>query len=363
MIDLKKFRRDLHQIPELGFEEFKTQAYILNALDGLDCKIETVGTGTILYFDTNSPRTIAFRADIDALPIEEETGLGFASRHPGKMHACGHDGHTSILLGLAHFLNENKQTLNKNIVLVFQQSEEKETGAKTVIDSGILQKYNPEAIFGLHLWPGFKKNSIWTRAGEFMATSNELNVHIIGRASHVANSELGIDSIAAACDFLTAAYDMEKQLQSEVFRLLKFGKIEAGTARNIIAGEAIINGTIRSFDEKIHDELKAGIIRIAGTVDDKFKTRTVISYEGAYDAVLNDATVLGKVKTFAPFINELVDPVLQGEDFGLYRGVCPILFFFLGVGDVAPLHNEKFDFDMDVLDTGLNLFKEIVLNY
>ncbi|MCL1990859.1 MAG: M20 family metallopeptidase [Defluviitaleaceae bacterium] len=360
---LTTFRMDLHQIPELGFEEFKTQAYLLNVIKDFDCTIHQVQTGLILHFDHQKERTIAFRADMDALPIQEATGLPFASTHEGRMHACGHDGHMSILLGLAHWLNDHYTTLNQNVVLIFQPSEEKEAGANVIVDSGILQHLQVEAIFGLHLWPGKEKSSIWTRANELMATASEIDLHITGRAAHVADSELGIDACHVASKLLVDAYEMEAALPKDVFRLLKFGEMHAGTVRNVISDDAKLYGTLRSYDPIIHQQLKQGLLQIAADHDATFGTTTSMRFLDGYDAVINDPHLVNLVKTSIPTIRELKKPVLQAEDFGVYRKVCPILFFFLGIGDTAPLHNEKFDFDMDVLEDGLALFIDILKAY
>jgi len=363
MIDLKKFRMDLHKIPELGFEEVKTKSYILDAVSQLDCTVQTVDTGVVLYFDNKASRTIAFRADMDALQIQEETGLDFASTHLGKMHACGHDGHMAILLGLAHWLSDNGKALNKNVVLVFQPSEERNAGANSIIDSGILQKLDVEAIFGLHLWPGKEKNSIWTRRNELMSISSEVNVEIEGCSAHVADSELGVDSLYVASKFLTEAYEVEAELPDDVSRLLKFGKMHSGSVRNVLPDHAEICGTLRSYDPEVHQYFQDEMQRIADHYDDEYGTTTTIAYHHGYKAVINDSDLFTKVRGLIPEIRELERPVLQAEDFGLYRKICPILFFFLGVGDTAPLHNEKFDFDMDVLDVGLGLFVDIVKKF
>jgi len=360
MTDFKKFRMDLHQIPELGFEEYKTQSYILAATAKLDCTVQTVDTGVILYFNNNARRTIAFRADMDGLQIQEETGLDFASTHPGKMHACGHDGHMAILLGLAHWLSENGKTVDKNVVLVFQPSEERNAGANRVIDSGILQGLNVDAIFGLHLWPGMEKNSIWTRKNELMAKSSEVNIEIAGRAVHVANSAAGGDALHVASKLLVDAYSMAAQLPDDVFRLLKFGEMQSGAVRNVIPDHAKICGTLRSYDPEVHQYLQNELAQIARSCDTECATTTTISYNHGYEALVNDSELVAIVKNFIPTIRELEKPVLQAEDFGLYRQICPTLFFFLGVGEVAPLHNEKFDFDMAVLEVGFDLFVEII---
>jgi len=266
-------------------------------------------------------------------------------------------------LELAYWINDNGATLDKNIVLVFQPSEERDAGANSIIDSGILQKYHTEAIFGLHLWPGKEKGSIWTRTNEFMAAANEIDVEITGRSVHVADSELGIDALHIASQFLVEAYEMEAQLPKEVFRLLKFGEMQSGTVRNVISDHAKLCGTLRSYDPAIHEYLQNGLQKIADKYDAKFRTTTSILYKDGYDAVINSPELVTHIKKFISNINELEKPVLQAEDFGLYRKICPTLFFFLGVGNTAPLHNEKFDFDMAVLQDGLNLFVEIVKNY
>ena len=363
MNKLVQYRMDLHKIPELGFEEFKTQEYILNIVKDFDCTIHKVKTGLILHFDSNADRTIAFRADMDALPISEETSLKFESTHPGKMHACGHDGHMAILLGLAQWLNNTYASLDKNIILVLQPSEERDAGANSIIDSKILQRHNTEAVFGLHLWPGKEKGSIWTRANEFMAAANEVDIEITGRAAHVADSQLGIDTLHIASQFLIDAYEMEAQLPKEIFRLLKFGQMHSGTVRNVISDSTKFYGSIRSYDPVIHTHLQTELQRIANTYDVKFGTTTTITYKDGYDAVINDSELVSRIRKLNPTIKEMEKPVLQAEDFGLYRKICPTMFMFLGVGDTAPLHNELFDFDMDVLNEGLNLFVDILKNY
>ena len=354
---IKKYRMDLHQIPEEGYEEFKTKAYLLEQLEGLDCTIHEVEpTGLVLYFNANGSETIAFRADMDALPIQENTGLEFASTHLGKMHACGHDGHMSILLGLAHYLHHHLALLKKNVLLIFQPSEEKEAGALSIINSGLLDDYQVGAIYGLHLWPGLAKGQVFTRPNEFMAQASEITVRVVGKSAHVASSSEGVDALHAAAKFLSEVYEQEAAMDPETYRLIKFGQMTSGTIRNIISAETFLYGTVRSFYPQVQARLKDIIATTAAKYEAQFGCQFEITYNDGYKAVINDEKLYKQALSTVLDIATLELPVLQAEDFGNYGERFPSLFFFLGVGDTAALHNEKFDFDMDVLMKGVELF-------
>lgn len=358
---IQKYRMDLHQIPEEGYEEFKTKAYLLKVLEPLNCTIHEVEpTGLVLYFDAGSDQTVAFRADMDALPIQEQTGLTFASAHPGKMHACGHDGHMAILLGMAHYVNERLPELTQNVVLVFQPSEEKEAGAMSIINSGLLDHYNVSAIYGLHLWPGLEAGIPFTRPNEFMAQSSETDIKIMGKSAHVASSWEGVDALHAAARFLGDVYSIEASIKPEIYRLIKFGQIEAGTIRNILAGEAKLYGTVRSFYPQVQNRLKTIIEDTAAKYEREFGCRFEIKYNDGYQAVINDEKLYEQAVKNNKAISTLKRPVLQAEDFGNYGAKYPALFFFLGVGATAPLHNEAFDFDMELLIKGVELFASLL---
>ena len=355
--DLSTFRKDLHQIPELGRLEFKTKNYILKEAEPLDCVIEDVGdTGIVLFFDNQMPHTIGFRADMDALPLTEATGLDFSSTHPGKMHACGHDGHMAILLGLAHYLHEHLHTLTKNVVLIFQPSEENEAGASIIADSGILEKYHVEKLFGLHLWPGLEKEALYSLKGAMMAAGSELDLVIRGKSAHVASAHEGIDTLEVACRLLTDFYDLEESLPQDLLRLLKFGSFHSGSVRNIISDETVIKGTLRSFDPTLHLWFKSQIRQLAQKYADIYNCEIEINYYDGYEAVINDAPLFDRALGLIPDLRSLPKPVMQSEDFSLYQKICPTLFFFLGIGETMPLHHPAFDFDMDVLQKGLDYF-------
>ena len=220
-------RRALHRIPELDNDLPQTMAYLEQALAGLKCRVfSPMQSALCAWFDFGQETAIAFRSDADALPILEKTGAEFASCHPGKMHACGHDGHMAIALELARRLSEKKE-LPHNVLIVFQPAEETTGGAKALCQTGVFDRHKVEAIFGLHLWPGLPEGQIASRAEEMMARSCEVKVDVLGRSAHIARAEEGLDALEAGAKFYLRALDMERKMPKEVFRLLKFGKFEA----------------------------------------------------------------------------------------------------------------------------------------
>ena len=210
---LTQFRRDLHQIPETAFEEVKTHEYLVDVLSGLGFKTHTyLETDVIVYIDKNADQTIAFRSDIDALPQDELTGVSFKSKHPGCMHACGHDGHMAMLLEFAHYLKENLDELMVNVLLIFQPAEEKIGGAKKLIDAGLFKDYPVDHIFGIHVYPYLDEGIIASRSGFLMAQANELTISFKGKGSHGAMPDLGIDANHMASLFLSQVYDQIETL-------------------------------------------------------------------------------------------------------------------------------------------------------
>jgi len=358
---LMRYRSELHKIPELGHEEIKTKAYIMSVLEKLNCHVEEIHTtGIVAFFDFKMSDTIAFRTDMDGLPIAEATGLDYASVHTGKMHACGHDGHMAMVLMLANYVNEHAEVLEKNVVLIFQPSEEKEAGARFIVNSGVLEKFGISEIYGIHLWPKLPIHEIYSRPNEFMAMGSEVTVKIIGKSAHVADAKNGIDALYAASSFVTKVYEMEKAMSQDVPHLLKFGSFKSGTARNIISDETILEGTARSFSSETQQFFKNSLRKMADDCEKEYGCKIDISYNDGYDVVINDEKLFNLVQSKIKYVKLLDEPVLQSEDFGLYRKIAPSVFFFLGVGDTETLHNEKFDFDIKVLETGVKLYIDLL---
>ena len=355
-------RRALHQIPELDRELPKTMAYLNDALAKLNCVCFSPMNGALCaYFDFGAKDAIAFRSDADALPIQENTRLSFASQHPGKMHACGHDGHMAILLELARRLNE-KKTLGYNVLLVFQPAEETTGGAKDLCDTGIFKQYRVKAIFGLHLWPGLAKGKIFSRRKEMMSRSCEVKVDITGKSAHIAKSDEGIDAMAAGVAFYNRVMAMEAAQPPKVFRLLKFGKMESGTVCNAISGHTRLEGSLRAFQDDVFYALRAGIVSIGKDVERLTGCTVNIYMNDGYPAVMNPPELYDRVKKVVSF-EELDKPSMITEDFSWYQRTLPGLFFFLGLGDTPALHADDFDFDEEILIKGADFFESLAENY
>ena len=250
-----EYRRALHRIPELDRDLPETLAYLRSVLEPLGCALFSPIPGALCaFFDFGKADAIAFRSDADALPIQEQTGLPFASTHPGKMHACGHDGHMSMVLDLAVWLDSQKD-LNHNVLLLFQPAEETTGGAKDLCQSGVFEQYNVTCLFGLHLWPALPAGVVASRKKEMMSRSCEVSVTITGRSSHIAKAEEGLDALAAGVEFYRRAVALEKELSPDIYRLLKFGRMESGTVRNAVSGKTVLLGSLRAFVGEVRDEM------------------------------------------------------------------------------------------------------------
>ena len=351
-------RRALHRIPELDRALPATLAYLKSELSGLGCALfEPMESGLCAWFDFGADRAIAFRADMDALPIDEKSGAAYASTHPGRMHACGHDGHMAILLELARRLSKRKH-LSRNVLLVFQPAEEASGGAKDICDSGVFTKYNVEAIFGLHLWPGLEKGKLFSRPGAMMSRSCELDVEIFGKSAHIGRSWEGVDSMEAACLYLQKAYELERSLPDDIPRLLKFGHFQSGTVRNAIAAHTRMEGGLRAFQDDIFFGLRDKLLEIAKEIEAQFGCTVRVHTSNGYPAVWNPKELFDKVNSITP-VEKLAEPSMTTEDFSWYQRTVPGIFFFLGLGDNPALHSNNFDFDESVLVLGADFFEQI----
>jgi len=357
----------LHRIPEIGENEYKTQAYILKHLEMLDPDdLRTFAdTGVRAVFKGNGKgRVVAFRSDIDALPVTEDTGCEYASEHEGCMHACGHDGHMANLLTFASWVCANRSRLMDDVVLLFQPAEETVGGADRMVHEGALENPHVDVIYGMHVMPDIPKGKIATCAGPLMAQTCEMDFVIHGHAAHGATPHLGRDAIAAMAHLLT-------MFQTTVARsvdpcqqaLLTIGKIEAGQQRNILASRVQMEGIVRTFSNKVYDGLEACILRDLKGIEAAFDVRTEFIKRVYYPCVDNDAAEFERVRAqlgerFIP-----VKPRMTAEDFSFYQLSVPGVFVFCGTMDEAynaPLHSSKFDFDESALLPALALFAGLV---
>ena len=355
-------RHALHRIPELDRDLPETLAYLRSALSGLNCRVFSPMEGSLCaWFDFGQTEALAFRADIDALPIEEKTGAPYASTHPGKMHACGHDGHAAIVLELARRLSR-KESLPHNVLLLFQPAEETTGGAKDLCDTGLFAEYAVRAIFGLHLWPGLPAGTVASRKMELMARSCEVTIDVYGRSAHIAKAAEGIDALMAAADLYRRAMDMEAALPPEIFRLLKFGKFHSGTVRNALSPHTHMEGSLRAFQDEIFDSLAAGLQAICQTVEAEYGCTVDLHLNSGYPAVMNPEDLYDRVAGTVSF-TELEAPFMTAEDFSWYQRYVPGMFFFLGLGDVPALHADTFDFDESILLKGADLFEDLAEHF
>jgi hippurate hydrolase len=355
-------RRALHRIPELDRQLPKTVAYVKDSLSGLKCRVTEPMEGAVCaFFDFGAQKTLAFRADMDALPIAERNETEYASVHPGKMHACGHDGHTAILLELARRLNERTENF-WNILLVFQPAEEATGGAKYLCETGIFEEHRVEAIFGLHLWPGLEAGQIFSRAEELMARASEVNVDIQGKSAHIARSWEGIDALAIGTEYYRRALAMEQALPEHIFRLLKFGKFESGVVRNALSAHTRIEGSLRGFQDGIFESMRESLITIGRDLERETGCTVSVTFSPGYPAVLNHRELCEQVKKILDY-TELPEPAMTAEDFAFYQRKLPGVFFFLGTGDSPALHTNHFDFDETILEKGADFFEKLAVEF
>ncbi len=355
-------RRALHRIPELGCDLPETIQYVKTVLSGLKCRVFAPMEGALCaFFDFGAETALAFRADMDALPIQEAVETDYTSQHPGRMHACGHDGHTAILLELARRLDRKAEN-PRNILLVFQPAEETIGGAKLICDTGVFEKFRVEAIFGLHLWPGLAAGAVYSRANELMARASEVNVDIYGKSAHIAKAAEGVDAIAAGTEFYRRAMTMEAALPEHVFRLLKFGKFESGVVRNALSAHTHMEGSLRAFQDEIFEGMKEGLYAIGRDLEAAFGCRVVIDINSGYPAVLNPGDLCDRVKAVVDY-TALDAPAMTAEDFAFYQRRLPGMFLFLGTGDSPALHSSNFDFDESILTKGADLFERLAVNF
>jgi len=354
-------RRALHRIPELQLTLPKTMEYLKRSLSGLKCTLfSPIDNSLCAWFDFGAAEAIAFRADADALPIAEKSGLPFASIHPGQMHACGHDGHMAILLELARRLNR-MESLPHNVLLIFQPGEETPGGAGPLCRTGLLETYRVCAIFGLHLWPGLPAGQVFSRENEMMSRVSEVTVDIYGESAHIAQKGKGIDASAAMVDFYCKVREMEAALPPEIPRLLNFGRITSGTVRNALSEHARLEGSLRAYHDDVFDSLRDQMDRIARQVEERFGCTVSVHLTEGYPAVVNDPELCRRAARVVPW-QVLPQPTMISEDFSFYQKQVPGMFCFLGLGDGPALHADTFNFDENLLLKGVEFFQQLCLH-
>jgi len=357
------WRREFHQFPELAFEETVTSSRIAAALSGMPGIRVIRGFGApttvigILREDIDA-RAITLRADIDALAIEEESGLPFASCFPGVMHACGHDAHTASLLGTAKILSQRASLLRKPVIFLFQPAEEGRGGAKKIVDAGFFEKFPVEGVLGIHFWPQVPFGQMKTRKGPVTAFSDRIHITVNGITSHAASPHQGVDPTVIAAHILISIQDIisrEKDPHASV--VISFGQIETGEAYNIIPGSAHMWGTARVLDPQVRDFIQNRIEEMIPLIARAHRATATVEYTRNYPSLLNDDHLtdvvfsLGEQFFTSPEggVAELAMPLLSGEDFAFYSLSVPSCFMLIGTGGELGLHNPHYDVPEELL--------------
>lgn len=363
-----KYRRELHRIPETCFEETQTQAYLMDALRTLspDVLEPVARTGIKAVFYAKEPRsTIALRSDIDGLHTAELNETDYVSQHEGRMHACGHDGHMTMLLGIATLISQNRDALQHNVVLLFQPAEEGQNGARYMIEDGVLDNPKVDKIYGFHLWPAVPKGKIGVRWGALMAQTLEFDILVHGKSAHGASPQLGVDAIVAAAELITYVQAMiARNVDPHQDALLTVGRINGGVARNVIADFVEMNATLRAFNPSVFEDLDThmhsalqGLELVSGAKFEFIRKAFYPCVENPRYLVEEYYDLVGREDTV------IAEPAMAAEDFACYQQKVPGMFIFLGVGggkNAYPLHSGHFDFDEEVLLTGVEIYRRLL---
>ena len=374
---LKKVRRHLHSHPELSFQEVETAKYISKMLTEFGIEHETgiAGNGVVGLIKGKNPdkKVIAIRADLDALPVNEENDVDYKSEVPGVMHACGHDVHTTCLLGASKILNELKDEFEGTIKLIFQPAEENlPGGAQQMIKEGVLENPAPSAIMAQHVFPELEVGKVGFRSGIYMASSDEINIYVRGKGGHGAMPDQGDDTVLAASHIIVALQKIaSRDAPPKVPTVLSFGKITGEGAHNVFPAEVAIHGTFRTFDEEWRNKAHKLIEETAKLTAKIFGLECEVVIDKGYPVLVNDGTVTSVAREAAEEYlgkDNVVDLELRMtvEDFAYYAQKIPACFYRLGVGNkekgiVSNLHTPTFDVDEDSLKTGTGLLTWIAL--
>lgn len=367
-------RREIHMYPELGFEEVKTSRLISEWLErfGLEVQKGVAGTGVIgLLRGKSQGKTVAIRADMDALPIEELNEVPYASKIKGKMHACGHDAHVTILLGVARIFSSLRDQIKGNIKWIFQPAEEGGGGGKRMVEEGVLENPRVDAIFGAHVFPQIEIGKVGICKGKALASADRFIIKLIGQSGHAASPHLAKDPILAAGHLITQIHSIvSREVDPLESAVITIGKVSGGTAFNIIPDEVELLGTVRALSPEIQEKMKKRIEEAVRGVTQAFGMRYDFEYEYGYPVLINEPEMIQLVASAcAKGIGEEniveVPPSMGAEDFAFYLEKVPGAFFRLGIrneskGVVHPYHNSRFDIDEDVLPFGVEMFIRIV---
>jgi len=371
--EVAAWRRDLHMLPELQYDVHRTAAFVAGKLKEFGCDEVVTGigrtgvVGVIRGRKATSSRTIGLRADMDALPIEEESGVAYSSRNKGVMHACGHDGHTSMLLGAARYLAETRN-FDGAAVLIFQPAEENGgSGAKAMIDDGLMHRFGIGEVYGMHNAPGVPIGSFALKAGPTLASSTRIEITVEGRGGHAAKPHQCIDPIPVATEIVSALQlVVSRNVDPLAGSVLTITQIHAGTSFNIIPDKVYIAGTLRTLSDAAQVFAEGRIRDIAAGIAAAHRTRANIVLTPGYPVTENHpaqtefATNVAREIAGAAKVDTGMQPSMTAEDFSFMLRERPGAFIFIGNGDSAELHNARYDFNDAALPIGMSYWARLV---
>jgi amidohydrolase len=377
---LVEWRRRLHQHPELGFKEQLTARFIAQKLQewGIEHQTGIAKTGIVAIIKGNKhPATsvLAIRADMDALPIQEENEVSYRSQHDGIMHACGHDGHTAIALGTAYYLSQHREDFAGTVKIIFQPAEEGPGGAKPMIEAGVLKNPDVNAIVGLHLWNNLPLGTVGVRSGALMAAVELFECKIFGKGGHGAIPHQTVDSVVVAAQIVNALQTIvARNIDPLESAVVTVGELHAGTAHNVIAATAQMKGTVRYFNPKFEDYFRQRIEQIVAGICQSHGATYDLNYRHLYPPTINDPAMAEFVRSVAAAVVETpigVVPECQtmgGEDMSFFLQEVPGCYFFLGSANAEknlayPHHHPRFDFDETTLGMGVEIFVRCVESF
>lgn len=372
---LVAMRRRLHAIPEIGLSEFKTSDIVAHELTRLGYQVTRglAKTGIVATLrNGDGEGSIGIRADFDALPIDEQTGADYASTHPGRMHACGHDGHTAMLLGAAAMIAERRR-FNGTVHLIFQPAEENFGGAKLMMKDGLFDRFPCDAVFGLHNEPSLPFGSFAFREGEMMAAADECRITIVGKGGHGAEPHLAADPIVCGASIIMALQTIiSRNTQASQPAVITVGTFHGGNASNVIPERAEMCLTVRALDPDIRDDLERRVRTVAEGQAASYGMRVEIDYERFYPPLINPKAETDYVRAFAETfagigkVHDMQHPIMGSEDFSYFLEERPGCYFLLGTARTdndPPLHHPEYDFNDEALPIGAAFWTELVEDF
>ncbi|MBU2532597.1 MAG: amidohydrolase [Alphaproteobacteria bacterium] len=370
--EIAEWRRDIHANPELGFEEVRTSGLVAEQLRSFGCDEVATGigrTGVVAVIKgrkQGSGKVIGLRCDMDALPIDEATGLPYASNNAGVMHACGHDGHTAMLLGAAKYLGETRN-FDGTAVLIFQPAEEGKGGGREMVNEGMLDRFGVQEVYGMHNKPGMAPGSFAIRPGPMMAAADRIFIEVRGKGTHAAYPHLGIDPIVAASHIVVALQSIvARNINPLQCAVITIGRIRGGHAGNVVPADVKLLGTARTFSPEIQDIVEKRVVETVEFTARALGAEVDVTYKRDYPVTINAeretrfAAGVAEAIAGEGKVNLDVEPSMGAEDFSFMLNARPGAMIWIGNGDTANLHNPAYNFNDDIIPAGVSYWAKLV---